>query len=341
MNEITSYLFFEDFQPMEKGFYFFAETAMMKMPLIETRKIEEGRIFTIKLAERGKLEITQNQDSASKMMLKEIMKYKIYQDCDREIDRLFYHSHNGFEISMILSGEGWYFAEGRAIKVQAGSVIVFNSLVPHAWKANSDNPPIQKTFTFYHRLFLESELAQRESQLIKDYLQLLTVLDLHGEEARQSCKLLEMMYQEFENKQSGYRESIKHLLLSFFICSMRVSMKKYKKETVRKNVPNVQLETAVQYIKTHFHLNITLEDVSKEVYMHPNYFSASFKKQYGASFVEYTNALKIAMAIELMESTDLSIQEVASQCGFSSLSNFYRVFKGRYGSSPAKYIKQR
>ncbi|MEG2090017.1 hypothetical protein, partial [Niameybacter sp.] len=74
MNEITSYLFFEDFQPMEKGFYFFAETAMMKMPLIETGKIEEGRIFTIKLAERGKLEITQNQDSASKMMLKEIMK---------------------------------------------------------------------------------------------------------------------------------------------------------------------------------------------------------------------------------------------------------------------------
>jgi AraC-like DNA-binding protein len=46
------------------------------------------------------------------------------------------------------------------------------------------------------------------------------------------------------------------------------------------------------------------------------------------------------MATELMESTQLPIPEIAMRCGFTSLSNFYRVFKSVQGISPAKYIKQ-
>ncbi|MDA3730847.1 AraC family transcriptional regulator [Niameybacter massiliensis] len=340
MNEIKSNLFIEDFPPMEKGFYFFAEEATMKQPLISAQKIEEGEIYTIKIVGPGQLEFKETQDSALKVMLNEIMKYSKYEGYDGEIDKLYFHAHNGFEISMVLSGEGYYFAEGRAIKVEAGSVIVFNSLMPHAWLANPDNPPVQKTFTFYHRLFLESELAKEQSMLIKEYLQLLTVLDLHGEQAKESFNILEMMYEEFVNKKPGYHESIKNLLLVFFIYNMRSGMRKHNVIQVRRNGADVQLDNAVQYIKNHFHRNITLEDVAKQVYMHPNYFSASFKKKYGTSFVDYVNALKIAMAIELMESTDMPIQQVASESGFSSLSNFYRVFKGRYDISPAKYIKQ-
>lgn len=346
MNEMKPYLFFEDFPPMERGFYFFVEQAVMKKPLIlsqaleEIEKVQNGEVFTLKLMGPDQLELQKTSDSVSKIISKEIMKYKVYPEYKGQEESLFYHCHNGFEISMILSGEGYYFAEGRAIKVQAGSIIIFNSLVPHAWIANEENPPVQKTFTFYHRLFLESELAKEELKLFNEYLKSLTVLDLHGEEAKKGMAILELMYEEYINKKTNYRISIRHLLLIFFIDSMRISKNKRISEGGKKNIPNEQLEVAVQYIKSHFHLNITLEDVAKEVYMHPNYFSALFKKSYGTSFVEYVNALKITMAAELMKNTDLSIQEIASQCGFSSLSNFYKVFKERYGLSPAKYIKQ-
>lgn len=345
MTEMKPYLFFEDFPPMDKGFYFFVEQAVMKKPLIlsqdlqEIQKVQEGEIFTLKIAREGKLKLQKKSDSISKIILKEIMKYKEYEAYHGEERNLFYHCHNGFEISMVMSGEGYYFAEGRAIRVEAGSIIILNSLVPHAWIADEKNPPVQKTFTFYHRLFLESELSKNELQIIDEYLKGLTVLDLHKEEAKKGITILELMYEEYINKKVNYQISIKQLLLSFFIYSIRIGKSRRKEinENVRKTIPNSQLETAVKYIKSHFHRNITLEEVANKVYMHPNYFSTLFKRSYGTSFIEYVNALKIAMAVELMESTDLSIQEIASECGFKSLSNFYKVFKERYGISPAKY----
>lgn len=346
MSEMKSYLFFEDFPPMEKGFYFFVEKATMKKPLIlsqelqKIQEVQEGEIFTLKIGDSRKLEVQKTNDSTSKIILKEITNYKVYENYDGPEENLFYHCHNGFEISMVVSGEGYYFAGGRAIKVKEGSIILFNSLIPHAWIANADNPPIQKTFTFYHRLFLESELAKEEAAIIDQYLKLLTVLDLHGEEAKTGKVLLELMYDEYINKKMNYKTSIRHLLVLFFIYSLRINKSNTIGEHMRKNAHNEQLEVAIQYIKSHFHLTITLEDVAKEVYMHPNYFSTLFKKTYGTNFVEYTNALKIAMAVELMKSTDLSIQEIASKCGFKTISNFYKVFKERYDISPAKYIKQ-
>ena len=165
MSKMESYLFFEDFPPMEKGFYFFVEEAIMKKPLIlseelqKMQEVQDGEIFTLKIDNLGKLKVQKTTDGISKIILKEIANYKIDEDYDGPKENLFYHCHNGFEISIVISGEGYYFAEGKAIKVREGSIILFNSLVPHAWIANEDNPPVQKTFTFYHRLFLESELV--------------------------------------------------------------------------------------------------------------------------------------------------------------------------------------
>ncbi len=335
---MKQYLFFIDLPLLEKAFYFLAEETLMKKPLIAYEQIGEEDILEVRHNAQGEIEFKKSNKSSAQLILNEIRKYDIYPGYGGDEEKLFYHYHNLFEISIVLSGRGYYFAEGRCIKVQAGSIVAFNGLVPHAWIADKEDPPRLRTFKFYQNLFLENEIEEEQWKLINDYLSTFTVIDLHGKEAEKSFTILQLMYEEYINKNKGYRECIRNLLLVFLVYIMRQDIN--GQENTKKRGHHAEIENAVKYMKNNFHLNLALEDVAKVVYMHPNYFSAVFKKAYGISFIDYMNRLKVSMATELMESTQLPIPEIAMRCGFTSLSNFYRVFKSVQGISPAKYIKQ-
>jgi AraC-like DNA-binding protein len=65
-----------------------------------------------------------------------------------------------------------------------------------------------------------------------------------------------------------------------------------------------------------------------------------FQKQLGVSFISYLNTIRVNAACGFIENTDMSITEIADQCGFSSLSNFYRVFHEYKGQAPRAYRKE-
>lgn len=66
-----------------------------------------------------------------------------------------------------------------------------------------------------------------------------------------------------------------------------------------------------------------------------------FQKHLGVSPNHYINSFRISVSCGLIENTDAGMTEIASQCGFSSLSNFYRTFHQFLGMSPRAYQKNR
>ena len=66
------------------------------------------------------------------------------------------------------------------------------------------------------------------------------------------------------------------------------------------------------------------------------YFSRYFKCTTGMTFSRYLNAIKIDKAIDLMAtSSNLTMADVMSRCGFNTLRNFNRVFKEITGFTPS------
>jgi AraC family cel operon transcriptional repressor len=49
------------------------------------------------------------------------------------------------------------------------------------------------------------------------------------------------------------------------------------------------------------------------------------------------NEARLAHAASLLSGTDRPIVEIALECGYESLSHFYRLFRTRHGTSPAQY----
>lgn len=68
--------------------------------------------------------------------------------------------------------------------------------------------------------------------------------------------------------------------------------------------------------------------------------SALWKKTYGYSISQYANQLRYKKAMKLLTDTDETIMSIAMQCGFTSLSSFYAVFKQNAAISPISYRKQ-
>lgn len=337
MVRAKNYVFFVDLPIMQDRFYFHGEQVEMKKPPIAGQNLDENKILYV-CKQNQKLHIKDYNNQSAKLILENIKKYEYYEGYEGEEDKFFYHYHNLLEISVVLSGEGYYFVEGKAISVKKGSIIIFNPLVPHAWLANKDNPPIQKTFTFYPTLLIGDEIEKEENEAFREYLHHMTYLYIDEKESIRYVELLENIYKEYIDKKEGYQQSIKYLLLLLFIYLFRGKISVQEKK--KKNSSYADIDHAIKYMKNNFHNNISLEEVANKVYMHPNYFSTIFKKKCGISFADYMNILKVSMATELMQSTDLTIEEIATKCGFSSLSNFYRVFKKIHEISPAKYSKQ-
>ncbi len=65
-----------------------------------------------------------------------------------------------------------------------------------------------------------------------------------------------------------------------------------------------------------------------------------FNKHYGCTVHEYINNRRLERAAELLRSSAKSVGEIALQTGFSSQNYFSRLFKEKYGTSPAKYRKK-
>ena len=57
----------------------------------------------------------------------------------------------------------------------------------------------------------------------------------------------------------------------------------------------------------------------------------------GKSFKEYLTDLRMKRASELLYSTNSEIGEVASSCGFSNSSTFYRQFQNYFGIAPGLF----
>ncbi len=82
---------------------------------------------------------------------------------------------------------------------------------------------------------------------------------------------------------------------------------------------------------------LSLNSVSKELFVSPQYLSKVFRQTVGVGFSEYLTGLRLNKAAELLRSTAKSVAEICSECGYNNLSHFIRRFKAFYGCPPSVY----
>ncbi|WNS45724.1 response regulator [Paenibacillus sp. MMS20-IR301] len=97
---------------------------------------------------------------------------------------------------------------------------------------------------------------------------------------------------------------------------------------------------AKQYIQEHYsEYGLTLEGLAGQLLASPVYLSRLFKQELGESFGTYLTQIRIRRAAQLLNSTELSINEVAEQSGYETQHYFSTAFKKQTGVSPLQFRK--
>jgi len=101
---------------------------------------------------------------------------------------------------------------------------------------------------------------------------------------------------------------------------------------------NENLINAISYIKKNYRTDVSLDAVSKQVFVSSYYLSHLFRDELNMTFSDYVNKVRMDAAINLMKETKMTIQEISEQCGFSDSGYFTRIFKKYHGITPKKYM---
>lgn len=99
------------------------------------------------------------------------------------------------------------------------------------------------------------------------------------------------------------------------------------------------IKKCIEQIRFFYQESISLETLSAKCAVTPSYLSVQFHKETGSTVTEYIHTVRLSHAILLLNSTQLSIQEIASQCGFPDPNYFTRTFKKHKGLTPNAYRK--
>ena len=92
-----------------------------------------------------------------------------------------------------------------------------------------------------------------------------------------------------------------------------------------------------RYIDEHFHLPISLNDLSEICGLSTHYISDLFRTELGMGALQYIHQVKLLHARFLLEHTTLSIASIASLLSYPSHSNFSQQFRKTYGVTPGEY----
>lgn len=94
---------------------------------------------------------------------------------------------------------------------------------------------------------------------------------------------------------------------------------------IRKNIANTEFN---------------VDAIASEMGMSRSAFFKKVKSQTGFAPIDLIKEFRLSHATELLQTTNLSIAEIAFRSGFADSSYFGKCFRKRYGMSPREYLKQ-
>ncbi len=101
-----------------------------------------------------------------------------------------------------------------------------------------------------------------------------------------------------------------------------------------------RVRQAISIMTQNVHRRIPLSELARAVHLSASHLSQLFKDATGTSPARYLKQLRMERAKELLETTFLGVEEIATQVG-SGVSHFVRDFERTYGQTPARYAARR
>ncbi|WP_339864190.1 AraC family transcriptional regulator [uncultured Algoriphagus sp.] len=257
-----------------------------------------------------------------------------------------WHYHPELELHYIIKGEGTQYIGDNVSNFSDGQMVFLGQNLPHAWRCKEeyfDKDSTLQTATYvlqFHPTcfgpeFLNLPEAHSIPALFEKAKQGLVI---NGDTKSKIAELLQELEQAV---------SIKRLILLLEIIKTLSETEDY--DTISpgyaySHLSNLsemhRLEKIYSYVLANYGSEINLADIADLANLSPSAFCRYFKTMTNKTFFEFVIEIRISNACRALKENKQSTQMICYECGFNTLSNFYRHFNKVTGMTPFAYKKQ-
>lgn len=224
------------------------------------------------------------------------------------------HYHDEPHLTFILSGGVTDKRKNLEAELFAGELMFFRAGEPHQTISRTF-PTKYVSFQFQPDYFRQNPSV--EAQLTASI------------EKNPNAKLSMLkIYKEFSAKDVFSESSIEMLLLGL------MNGKNFN-DNARPN----WLKKIVELLNDRWNEELSLNDLAAAANVHPKTVSKYFPKHFACTLGEYRRKIKIEKSLALIKTSNLSLTEIALNCGFYDQSHFTETFKKLTGFLPKQFRK--
>ena len=235
------------------------------------------------------------------------------------------HTHACAELFYVVSGQGSFSIDGETYPVSKDDLVIINPFVEHT-ETSLKSQPLEYIVLGVDGL----ELLVGDSENRNFYIS-----HMHTRNSAMQTYLRDML-QEIESQAPGYETICQNFLEILIIRVMRSS--DYSARLVPTQThASKESATVRRYIDGHFKEPLTLDLLADLVHINKYHMAHSFTRDYGISPINYLLSLRLQESRTLLQSTNLSMTQIARIIGFSSPCYFSQIFKKSLGISPSAY----
>ena len=252
------------------------------------------------------------------------------------------HTHDCTELTIVTRGTALHSINGRPHLAKAGDIYVIRPGVSHGFSETSNF--VHYVFSYMSELLdsIGSDLRQISSYQTLFALghspansQFDAMLCLSFESLSKVESLMEATLAELAAKQPGYESLAK----ARFVEIVTLLVREHMSQGPRGGTP-LDVERAAKLasrMEGRFSEDFDLALAAKELGVSDRQMRRIFQKHYGVPPIEYLMRLRISRAGTLLDSSDMTVSEVAFACGFSDSNYFSRQFRSSTGLSPREW----
>lgn len=248
------------------------------------------------------------------------------------------HFHGHIELNWLTAGSMGYVIDGHAVHIPANRLVMFWAGIPHQTVALDRGPgDDSRQCNVYLPLdaFLHMPRLGRLTETMMGGGVIALEPDTIGHET---------LVRWYEDYRRGDAERADILRSEIALMLRRAAVAGWNEllppwieavsPSTRAATPLRYVVAMIKHILEHLAEPLRAEDVARVVGLHPNYALNLFTAVMNVSLHKFVVRMRLIRARSLLFDSNMSIENIAFESGFASLSQFYEQFRKAYDVTP-------
>ena len=259
------------------------------------------------------------------------------------------HRHNYIEMVYLIDGETDYIIQDQYYRYQKGDICIINQNVRHMEIPTGNFEALYFSLSKeFIQKYLNTEKKRSKGLQLDDfinrnisYTKEMDYLEFHPiteNVDRQINEICVHMLQEMIEKKAGYMDFVSGFMKRL-IAILQVP-EFYQCNNIHYTIKDTEglFERILAYIHSHPY-KVERSELSREMNYNGNYLSEVFLEHTGITMAAYIRNICLQEASRLLLNTELPVSAIIESLHYENRTTFYRLFRKKYGVSPAEYRK--